>query len=693
MKLKHISIVTKYFKEAILISIVSCFILIPAFNFSVLAQTSKQDVPMIGAQIFIEPGQPPQEIDTLFKRLKEGGMKITRIRMFETYMHKPDGTWDFSLFDHAFECAEKYNIKVYATLFPATPFSDVGGFKFPRDEEHFKSISEYIKNVVTHFKQFSSLYGWIPINEPCIYDIPEGQFTQNKFKDWSVKQPLKDYDSNGYEHFNFADNQFLLYYNVWYLKWLINEIRKYDEVSPIQVNPHDLFENVAYYNFPKWRKFLTSLGGSAHASWHFGYFKRNQYSVAMSATSEIIRSGAGQLPWLMTEVQGGNNIFSGFNPMCPTKEEISQWLWIIIGSGSKGAIFWCLNPRASGFEAGEWAMLNFQDKPSDRMKAASKVAGIINNNASLFANAKVLESGINVLYSREALWVEKKLAPSKISKYEGRNTGAVMKSALAYFEALCEMGIQSNLKEIGEFDFTKKDFTGSTIILSNQISIPSRYWQNLTDFVKKGGKLIVDGLTAYFDENAVCIMKTGFPLEKLFGGNIKEFKLIGDQFQINLDDPKITLPSHFQIGFIKATSAKIIGSYNNEAIAVRNIFGKGEVIWIPTLLGLGARIENDYGPLSVLLSKEIGQSLNNIPFRFKRQQSGMLMKTLQSGTNFITIIINESLDKRTVPLEIKKGMVNPTVLFANKNGSISGNTIKISPEETIVIKWQFINSK
>jgi beta-galactosidase len=684
---KYVWAVVKYLKEVILILVVSCLILIPIVNHSVCAQTSKKEVPMIGAELFIEPGQTPEEIDTWIRKLKEGGMTITRIRMFETYMHKPDGTWNFSLFDQAFLSAEKYNIKVYANLFPATPFSDLGGFKFPKDEAHLKSIAEYIKNLVPHFKQFRALYGWVPINEPGIGGIPEGEFTQNRYKEWREKQPVKAYNSNGYEHFDFTDNRFLLDYNTWFLKWLTDEIRKYDQVNPIHVNSHAIFENVAYYDFPQWSGFLTSLGASAHASWHFGYFNRNQYCVAMSANSEIVRSGAGQIPWLMTELQGGNNTYSGGTPLCPTKEEISQWLWTIIGTGSKGAIFWCLNPRASGIEAGEWALLNFQNEPSDRMEAVSKVASIINENALLFANAQVLESGINVLYSREALWVEKKLQPRNVGPYEGRNAGGVMKSALAYFEALGEMGIQSNLKEISEFDFSRDNFVGSTIILSNQISIDSRYWQKLSDFVNKGGKLIVDGLTAYFDENAVCVMKIGFPLEKLFGGNIKEFKLIDNQFQLKLDDPMIVLTSHLWRGTINTTTAKTIGIFNNEAIASRNTFGKGEVIWVPTLLGLGARITENYGPLSVFLAVEIGQNIAGLPFRFEQHQAGMLMKTLQSGTKFITIIVNKSPEKRVVPLKVNKGAGNPVILFAGNGGTISKNTIQISPEETIVIQW------
>ena len=648
--------------------------------------SAQNSVPEIGAEVFIEPGQTSQEIDTWFRQLKENHMTVTRIRMFETYMHKADGSWDYALFDQAYKAGEKYGIKIYGNLFPATSFTDVGGFKFPRDEAHLKSIGDYIKNLVTHFKQFKSCYGWVPINEPGSGHYPSQEFTRNKFNEWKSLQPVPTYTGKGYEHLDFSDERFLVDYNTWFLKWLTNEIHKYDPGSPIHVNNHAIFQNVAEYNFPEWRTFLTSLGGSAHVSWHFGYFNRSQYVVAMSANSEILRSGAGPIPWMMTELQGGNNTYSGSAAMCPTKEEISQWLWTTIGTGSKGSIFWCLNPRASGFEAGEWAMLDFQNEPSDRLKAASGVAVVIQNNASLFANATVAESGINVIYTRESMWVESKLKAGG-DKYEGRDPGGAMKSALGYFEALSEMGLQANFKEIDEFDFSKSDYTGISIILAHQISIPSRYWDKLTDFVSKGGKLIVDGLTAYYDENALCIMKTGFPLEKLFGGNIREYKLVRNLFDVKVDE--LTLPAHLWCGTIKTGTATPIGSSNDETIASRNKFGKGEVLWIPSLLGLGSRIKKDYSLLSELLNKELKASIQTVPFCFKTLQKGMLMKTLKSGNSFITIIINKSENKQPVLLNIREDLhLSPSILFADKKGIINDNAVEISPEETMVIQWK-----
>ena len=123
--------------------------------------------PLIGAQVFIEPGQSENEIETCFKAMRTAGMEVARIRMFGSQMIREDGTVDFRLYDHAFDCAEKYGIKLFATLFPPTDeLTDVGGFKFPDSIEHLHEIEFYIRTVVTHFSVKPALYVWVLQNEP-----------------------------------------------------------------------------------------------------------------------------------------------------------------------------------------------------------------------------------------------------------------------------------------------------------------------------------------------------------------------------------------------------------------------------------------------------------------------------------------------------------------------------------------------
>ena len=642
------------------------------------------DTPQIGAEVFIEPGQSPEEIDTWFRVLHDTGLTTCRIRLFETYLHTPDGTWDFTLFDRAYAAAARNGIAVWGNLFPATAFTDVGGFKFPRSPEHLEQIRAYIQQVVTHFKSFPSCYGWVPINEPGSDQLPDDALTRQAFAAWKTRQPSPDYDSRGYIIWDFCSERFLLEYNTWYLQWLVEQIQTFHPGSPIHVNNHAIFENVAEYDFPAWRPLLASLGGSSHASWHFGYFTRDQYSVAMSANCEIIRSGAGDIPWLMTEIQGGNNTFSGFAPMCPTKAEISQWLWIVLGSGGQGGIFWCLNPRGSGFEAGEWALLDFQNEPSERLIAASEVAHALEEHLGFFAHAQPVESGISLLYTRESLWIEKALHINSLH-YEGRDVGGVMKSVLSYFEVLGELGVNCRIQALDEYDFSRADYTGQTIILAHQICLPSRSWAALEHFVANGGTLLVDGLTGYYDEHAHCIMKSGFPLAHVFGGMIREFIMRDNLFDLALTDPALVLPAHCWQGTIKPTTATPTGTYGDHIAATRHFFGRGKVVWVPALIGLGGRIA-DYTPLTAWLMHELHGPLAAFPIRFKARQPGMLMKTLQSGDRYMTVLVDKGSTGRIVDLTTNTSC-RPTVVFATQSGNISGHTVTISSEETLVIQW------
>jgi beta-galactosidase len=644
----------------------------------------------IGAEIFIEPGQTEKDIYSWFESMQKYGLGLTRIRMFENYMRK-DEVWDFSLFDIAFKAAEKFDIKIYANLFPETEFSDVGGFKFPRTVEHLTSVANYIEHVVLHFNQFSSLYGWVPINEPGSGALLESDFTIQQLEIWKRNKPADSYNSNGFTLLDLSGKQFLVDYNTWFLRWLSEEIRKYDPFRPIHVNNHDIFHNVAEYDFPSWRAFLTSLGGSAHASWHFEYFSRNQFAFAMSANSEILRSGAGPIPWYMTELQGGNNTYSGRKPICPTKEEIAQWLWINIGSGSEGSMFWCLNPRKSGFEAGEWAMLDFNNEATDRLVMASDVSYAIKSHDDFFLDYEVYDSGVSVLYTRESLWIESALQISN-EPLEGRQIGGVMKSAISYFEALSEMGIHASFNEIREYNFSKENYKGQAIILSHQISIPSKFWTLIEGFVAKGGKLIVDGLTAYYDENAYCILGADFPFSDCFGANVKEFKIVDNLFEMTLEESKQVLIAHLWRGNLKLTTAMAIATEDplhgdGQIYACRNNFEDGSVVWIPSLLGLGSRISGSYAGLCKFLRQELFDIIPQLPISFQTHQPGMLLKILRNESSYVVILINKSGKDHDLLLNNKNLSYKKTVFSSDKSRTSISNQIYIKDEETLVVEW------
>lgn len=44
--------------------------------------------------------------------------------------------------------------------------------------------------------------------------------------------------------------------------------------------------------------------------------------------------------------------------------------------------------------------------------------------------------------------------------------------------------------------------------------------------------------------------------------------------------------------------------------------------------------------------------------------------------------------KQLVQLDVKDSKLKPTVLFANKQGTATAESVLIEPEETMVLKWE-----
>lgn len=199
---------------------------------------------------------------------------------------------------------------------------------------------------------------------------------------------------------------------------------------------------------------------------------------------------------------------------------------------------------------------------------------------------------------------------------------------------------------------------------------------------------MIDGLTGYYDENAVCIMINDFPLKDLFGGSVSEFKYMGNLFSLQIDGEN--LPTYALKGSIHPQSdshnqvQKIICSDDHKIYGLINDYGEGNVVWIPSPIGLGARIADNYKPFIEFLQRHIDLS---DAIRFEPFLDNVMMKTLKSGDEYITIVINKSDSEKTVKIMAPFELRNPVILFFNGNAFIKNNLLEIGSEEIAVIHW------
>jgi len=642
----------------------------------------KTDYPLIGAQIFIEPGQTEKDIETFFSIMKENNMQVGRIRMFGAHIMKKDGTLDFSLYDKAFEEAHKNGVKLFITLFPPTDeLTDVGGFKFPHSKKHLDEIADYIKEVVLHFRDKPALYAWVLQNEPGTggTKISMNDLSREVFAEWKAGLETPVYN-NGFLKADFTNEHFLVYYTDWYLKWIAGQIDKYHKGSNKHINPHQILDNLPEYDFLSFEKYLTSLGASMHLSWHFGYFNRSQYPLGVSVMNDITRKNAGQNPYWVTELQGGNVTASGDIPYCPMGEEIKQYLWTSIAAGTEGIIFWTLNQRAAAMEAGEWGLIDYLNRPSDRLKAISQVAKMVEKNKGFFKNAKPYQSNVTLLYNTESLWIQKKNASIiKDNHNEGRMASASMKSLVAAYESIAAQGVIPQVESMASFKWSEGK--GRIAVIPNMVSLPSYYWDNIRTFVKTGGKLIVTGLSGYYDENMYCILMYGFPLKDCFGGSISEYKVVAPDFNITLDQPKVTMNSHLWKGIIEPQGAKVLGKDGNEIIASRYSYGKGEVIWLPSLIDLGGWQSDNSGQISFYNKECIDETS---PVRFAKPIPNLLMRILKNDKQIMTVVIN----KNTEPVNVELvGNINSPIVVDGID--VKGKSFTMPANEVSVCIWNY----
>lgn len=633
---------------------------------------------MLGAQVFIEPGQGKERVENWFRLLEQHGMTTSRIRLFEDHL-KDNGHWDYDIYDFAFDMAAKYNIKLLVTLFPSD--NSLGGFKFPRDEKHLSEIESYITHVVKHFKDHPALDCWVLQNEPGVEDRSKEDSV------WSKYQSKSSSDKN--EHLtgtsgNWTSMDWEMYfrdYTTWYLNWIADIVKKYDKKNMTHVNNHQLFTNLPQYNFKKWMPFLSTLGVSIHASWHLSFFKRSQYTMAIAAHCEIIKHASFPKPYWITELQGGNNIFSGFNPMSINAKDIAQWVWTGIMSNAERIIFWTLNPRGKGDETGEWNMLTYQDEPTDRLLVSKKIVSIVSHHSDFFRHATPLEPVVTLLYSIESMIaLEKTMSNGFKDTYKGRKQGAHILSVLAYYETLMELGIPCEIKNIDEFNWSESN-EGHTILLANAVAIASDVIISLYNFVENGNNLIMTGMTGFYDENMQNVYQKKSPFRELTGADLKGFEFIGELGEININDSK--LPVHMLIGELTNYTASVISQTNGKITGVRNTYGDGHVTWIPSLVGLGSWQNTNEGLAGFLLN-ELSHKLDTLPFHLEKYTPGILIKTSRYKNEYTSMIINCNNYKIAIPFRGNSVRIS-SIWFGE--ASYIGNKIVIDANDTAIIRW------
>ncbi|MBE6197235.1 MAG: hypothetical protein E7141_01000 [Rikenellaceae bacterium] len=671
----------------------------------------------VGAEVWIEPGQTPEELDMWFSRMADNKMRSARIFLMWNYIETSPTTYDFSIADMAFEAAKKHGVEIEASLFCTHAPTFYGEQYWYRTQRHTllwsreiqEASAKFIEACVTRYRNHPALGTWWILNEARGFTATSPlavEFTQ----DWVRKKygtierlneawrtDYKSFEEVKYEERWVSNRSFMwtganydwcdiqrdfLTYN---FRWIGDQIRKHDSKHPVTTNPADFFFSADKYDLAEHRNILDIFGASMHAAWQLRAMNRDQYGYAVSGICEILRAHAPNNHFWVSEMQGGNNIFSGQTPICPDRNDLAQWVWSSIGTGARKVIYWSSNYRRQSGEAGEWGVFGFKGEDTDRSLVTKEINEVLEKHGDFFAESKPELSNITLILSPETQRMLRHIRNERVGVREW-DIMAQTRTTFMWYEALLELGCQPQMRYMSDYEWEKHG-KGDVVVIANAATMPSDIIPRIEKFVERGGKVIIEGLTGFYDEKAECTLLHKFGIERLVGGVFEDIRYRETPQYFSIESiGKVQGHAWHPIVRATAPTATVIGNGAEGDVALHNCLGEGEVWWLTPSISMSCAARNNSSELATVCKALLGKDITAQPFRFAEFADSALMRTLRKGDDYITILTNNKRTPCTLKLIAPKGLT-ATPIFGTARFSKSGR-VSLGDRETLVLRWK-----
>lgn len=319
---------------------------------------------------------------------------------------------------------------------------------------------------------------------------------------------------------------------------------------------------------------------SMHPSWHLEEvefeFLRPTYMQASICADWA--KGVWSATW---ESTGGPQYFSGGKaPFVPAVRDrnagftidagaMRQLMFSYLAAGFRGFGMWCWNPRSFGWEAGEYALTDRNNQPTERAIEVGRIGqAAVRYRREIWDSAKEPVVGVLQSWDSDAFWAAMSVTGRDKYKSDPIRARIGVSRALLNANVPWEYVTDRNLLE-GLAPRYK------AIYLPAIISISPDMLRLLADYVRQGGRVVMDLPGGYYDAFGKLLPTgPGSAFEQLFGVNFHELAY-ANNVPFSIAGVKIN-------GFAASmtpTTAKVVKRYNVGGAAItENRLGKGSAV-------------------------------------------------------------------------------------------------------------------
>ncbi|MEI7833665.1 MAG: beta-galactosidase trimerization domain-containing protein, partial [bacterium] len=252
-----------------------------------------------------------------------------------------------------------------------------------------------------------------------------------------------------------------------------------------------------------------------------------------------------------------------------TEHTMTQLICSYLGAGFKGFGLWCWNPREASWEAGEYSLCDRNNQLTPRALRVGQIGqAMVRHRRELWNTHKEPQVGLLQEWENDAMWGA--LATIGRERYKNEPTKARIGAARALINANIPWE-HVTLRQLEKGLAPRYQ----SIYLPATICLPSRMIALLTDYVRQGGRVVLDMPGAYLDERAHLIdTRPGSAFEQLFGAVIHEYAYANNE-PFAIGDVQLQ-------GFtveMTATTAQVVQRYDNGKPAItENKLGQGTAV-------------------------------------------------------------------------------------------------------------------
>jgi Beta-galactosidase len=378
--------------------------------------------PPLGAQLWIEQDDDPARVRCLVSRAAEAGLGLIRVFLMWPWIEPEPAHWEFGVFDAAFEAAAGHGIGVKATLTANSGPWHVGmpgvlhSNTLTLDSGQRPAMRRYVQRCVRRYRDHRALAQWILWNEPYNGVVPPGRPNPSRSDElralWAAL--LRERYGGGIGRLNrrwrsgytdFAEVPFAEdvahpahrgsvweSYGPWLddwrlrvralrreLEWVADVVRADDPSTPLCFNPPGCLDNAGMtaFGFTELAGLPDVLGASFHASWHLAFAGRHARLPVLCAGTTLLARSPGVRRVEVTELQLGNTYYGGRVPLGVEPGDAAASFLAPLLVGAESVTGWCLNTRRQDFEAGDWGLLDDDDRLGERAAAARRAGELL----------------------------------------------------------------------------------------------------------------------------------------------------------------------------------------------------------------------------------------------------------------------------------------------------------------------------